>query len=403
MLTNRVPTWLAVVLGGAGLLFTGVMGVWVFMSATATPLHPSAQDLPATSRADPLPRWDGAVGQARQIVRAALVEQNLPGVSVAVGSGGDIVWSEGFGFANLEQRAPVTPETRFRIGTASSTLTSAAVGLLMEEKALNLDAEIQSYVPEFPKKPWPVTLRQIMGQVAGGRSDGGDEGELLSKHCERPVDALPFIGGPSLLFEPGTAFHYSIYAGILVSAAVETAAQEPFLRFMRKQVFEPLGMDDTVPDGTNQSVQDRATSYFPRFAGDPRFGPDVMREVDYSCYAGASAFMSTPADLIRFAMAINRGQLLQPATVTLLQAEQVLASGESTGYGLFWDLKPITVLNEPTVAIGHDGDLLGGMAVSFMTLPKYGITVAVTSNTSYADTFTLAVKIAQSFVVKTPS
>jgi hypothetical protein len=68
------------------------------------------------------------VEQARQIARADLVEQNLPGLSVAVGAGGEIVWAEGFGYADLEERVPVRPNTRFRIGTASTALTSAAVG-----------------------------------------------------------------------------------------------------------------------------------------------------------------------------------------------------------------------------------------------------------------------------------
>ena len=96
-------------------------------------------------------RWAGAVEQGRQIVRAALAEQNLPGVSVAVGAGGEIVWAEGFGWANLENKVPVSPETRFRIGTASTALTSAAVGLLLEKERLKLDEKIQTYVPEFPR------------------------------------------------------------------------------------------------------------------------------------------------------------------------------------------------------------------------------------------------------------
>jgi hypothetical protein len=66
-------------------------------------------------------------------------EQNLPGLSVAMGVAGDIVWAEGFGWADLENRVPVTPDTRLRIGTASKALTSAAVGLLLEKDRLNLD------------------------------------------------------------------------------------------------------------------------------------------------------------------------------------------------------------------------------------------------------------------------
>ena len=182
-----------------------------------------------------------------------------------------------------------------------------------------------------------------------------------------------------------------------MSAAVEAAAEEPFQTFMRKQIFDPLAMDDTMADSASDPIPDRAMPYFPRFAADPRYGPELMRPIDYSCYAGASVFLSTPSDLVRFAMAVNSGKLLQPATVKLLQTSQRLASGQETGYGLGWDLETATLVGKETHLAGHDGDSLGGMVASFMTFPEYGIVVAVTSNTSYADTYSVAVKIAQAF------
>ena len=95
---------------------------------------------------------------------------------------------------------------------------------------------------------------------------------------------------------------------------------------------------------------------------------------------------------------MNRGKLLQPATITKLQTPQRLPSGADTGYGLGWDLENVTLSGKPARTVGHDGDLLGGMAVSFMTFPEQDIVVAVTANTSYADTPGLAVKIAEAFV-----
>ena len=182
----------------------------------------------------------------------------------------------------------------------------------------------------------------------------------------------------------------------MVSAAIEAAAGEPFLAFMREQVFEPLKMDDTMADSA-EPLPDRATPYFPRFGSDPRYGLHMMRPIDYSCYAGASVFLSTPSDLVRFGLAINGGTLLQPATVQLLQTSQRLASGEETGYGLGWDLETVTLAGEQTRAVGHDGDSLGGMVASLMTFREPALVVAVTSNISYADTAALALSIAQAF------
>jgi serine beta-lactamase-like protein LACTB, mitochondrial len=397
VLKSRAENWAAVIVLAVGLLLTAIGGLWVYMSATATPLHPSVQDVPSVTHSAPLPKWADAVEQGRQIARASLAEQNLPGLSVAVGTGGEIVWAEGFGWADLENTVKVAPDTRFRIGTLSTALTSAAVGVLLEKDRLKLDELIQTYVPAFPEKEWPVTLRQLMGHVAGVTTDDGDEGPLFTAHCERPVEALPYFAEHSLLFEPGTQFRYSSYGWILMSAAVETAVGEQFLTFMRKQIFEPLGMDETQADSSTKAVGDRATSYFPRFAADPRYGPDQNRDLDYSCYAGASVFVSTPSDLVRFGMAINKGTLLQPATVQLLQTSQRLPSGQETGYGLGWDLETVSFAGDHARTVGHDGELLGGMVATLMTFPEHGIVVSVTSNVSYADTPAVALKIAQAF------
>lgn len=399
---NRAETWLGLMVLAVGGVLAAILGLWGYMSVTATPLHPKPEDVPSVARPAPSPEWAAAVQQGRQVVRAALTEQSIPGLSIAVGVGGGVVWSEGFGWADLENRVTVTPDTRFRIGTASMALTSAAVGLLLERDRLKLDDEIQTYVPGFPRKQWPVTLRQLMGHLSGVRNDGGDEGPLLSAHCERPVDALAHFADRPLLFEPGTRYGYSSYGWVVVSAAVEAAADEPFLTFMRRQVFQPLGMNDTRPDSATEPIPDRATPYFPRFAADPRYGLHLMRRIDYSCYAGASAFLSTPSDLVRFGMAINSGRLLRPDTVQLLQTSQRLPSGEETGYGLGWDLETIELAGGQTRVAGHDGDVLGGMAASLMTVRERGIVVAVLSNISYVDTFALASRIADAFASRHP-
>jgi serine beta-lactamase-like protein LACTB, mitochondrial len=394
---SRSQTWLALIVLGVGLLVAAVMGLFGYMSLTATPLHPDAHNVPSVTHSATLPKWADAADRGRQIVRAGLTEQNLPGLSVAVGVGGETVWAEGFGWANLESRMPVTPDTQFRIGDVSRTLTSAAVGLLLEKNKLNLDDEIQKYVPEFPKKQWPVTVRQLMGNLAGVRNDAGDE-EPLSVRCERTVDGLQRFADSSLLFEPGTQYRSSSYGWIVVSAAVEAAARERFFRFMRTQICEPLGMTDTLPDSAVDLIPDRATFYFPRFAGDTRYGPELAREGDHSCFAGAGAFLSTPSDMVRFGMAFSGGQLLQPATVDTLQTPQRLTSGQPTDYGLGWKLETVPLAGEPTRMASHGTkpDFIGG-TTTLMTFPERGIVVAVTSNISFADTRSVGLSIAQAF------
>jgi CubicO group peptidase (beta-lactamase class C family) len=399
----------------------------VFCLAAAAPLQPGASQTPAVQK------WQHEVGRARGIARAALASRNLPGLSVAVGVGDDTIWAEGFGWEDLKRRTPVTPATKFWVGTASTALTSAAVGVLLEKDRLKLDEEIHVYVPEFPKKPQRVTLRQLMGHTAGIPTDSDDEGPLFRQRCERPVEALPHFSDERLLFEPGTQYRRSNYGWILVSAAVEAAADEPFLAFMREQVFEPLGMEDTSAESSKEEnpediggpgedappltfirqvileplgiakpvppIPDRVSHYLPKSGADPRSGVSLMRPHNLSCYSGSMAFLSTPSDLVRFGTALNRGKLLKPATLQQLQTSQRLASGAETGFGLGWALGTVTLAGRQTRTIGQDGDVRGGMAASIVTVPEHGIVVAVTSNVSHANTASIARDIAQAFAV----
>src|SRR3954471_9983489 len=107
MSKNRMQTWLALGVVAVGLLISAIVGLWAYMSMSATPLHSNAQDLPSVTGAPPSPRWASAVDQGRQIVRAHVIEKNLPGVSVAVGIRDSVVWAEGFGWADVENRVKV--------------------------------------------------------------------------------------------------------------------------------------------------------------------------------------------------------------------------------------------------------------------------------------------------------
>ena len=257
-----------------------------------------------------------------------------------------------------------------------------------------------------------MTLRQLLSHVAGVPSDQGDEAPLAnanddgpqSRSCQRVVDGFDMdnFAKRDLRFEPGTEFAPSTYGWVVVSAAVEAAAEEPFFAFMRTRVFEPLGMRDTTVDIATEPIPDRAKFYFPRFAADTKYGPQDARHGDHSCYAGAGAFLSTPSDLVRFGMAVNSGKLLKPETVKLLHTQQRLSSGEEPGYGLGWRLETLTLAGQPAKMAGHPtkGDFIGGSAY-LMTFPERGLVVAVMTNTSFANAKAIALQVAEAFASQT--
>jgi serine beta-lactamase-like protein LACTB len=422
---NRILNRIFIVLGALAALIVVIGGLPSFLWATAKPLHPEPQNAPSAAQSEPSPQWAAAVGRARPIVRAALSEQNLPGLSVAVGVGGDVVWAEGFGWADVETHAPVTPDTRFRMGTASTALTSAAVGVLLEKDRVKLDDEIQTYVPQFPKKPWPVTLRQLMGHRSGVGIEAANDWRLSSQRCERAADALPVFADGPLLFQPGTQLRQSPHGWVLVSAAVEAAAERPFLSFMRDQVFQPLGMANTGaespkeenPDHIGEDAEDPppfraihdvvfepwrvvtgsrdesaaggstspATYYVPQFGPRPvyRYALHGAGLRNLSCYAGSMAFFSTPSDLVRFELGMDGGRLLRPATVQSLEA-----FGRTPG-GYDGELLGVKVI--------FDGELPRVKIVSVVTVRERGIVVAAMSNITSADTAAVARKVADAF------
>ena len=269
--------------------------------------------------------------------------------------------------------------------------------MLLEKGRLHLEDEIQTYVPEFPRKQWPVTLRQLMGHVAGVRHYKGDEDSMPTAHCDRASEGVKTFAEDPLRFEPDTQYGYSTFGWVLVSAAVEAAAKEPLSTFMAAQVFKPLGMTATSFESSTEPAADRVTFYQRRFTGDGGEGVVPAARVDYSCLAGAAAILSTPSDLVRFGMAVNGGKLLHADTVRKLQATQVLTSGKETEYGLGWMVEEVTLADQPTRMVHHASRSLKGGTTSFMTFPDRGMVVAVTANIANAITRDIALNIAQAF------
>jgi len=313
------------------------------------------------------------IEDAREAVHAMMSESGVPGVSVAVGIDGVIVWSEGFGWADLEQRVPVSTLTKFRVGSVSKPMASAAMGLLLEDGRLDLDAPVQQYVPEFPEKRWTITSRQVAAHIGGVRHYRGNE-MLAADRYPDVVSALDIFKDDPLLFEPGTDYSYSTYGWNLLSAVVERAAGEPFLEYMRDEVFEPLGMIHTMAGHTDSIVTNRTRFYERGTDGRILNAPYV----DNSYKWAGGGFVSNTEDLIRFGTAhIEPGFFSTEALDTLFEP-QFLANGESTGVGIAWRSQ---ITPEGHHLVSHTGGSVGGTAVLLVNR-DLRLVVAVLGNMS---------------------
>jgi CubicO group peptidase (beta-lactamase class C family) len=300
-------------------------------------------------------------------------QQSVPGASVAVGIGNQIVWSEGFGWASIELGVPVTPLTKFRIGSVSKTLTASAIGILLERGLLDLDATVQTYVPEFPEKRWPITSRQLAGHTSGIRHYRGREMNSARRY-PTVESGLEIFADDSLLFEPGTDYLYSSYGWNLLSAVVEGASGQEFLPFIRNEVFEPLGMRQTVADHTDSIIPHR-TEFYEEVRGGAIINAPY---VDNSYKWAGGGFLSTPEDLVRFAQAHMGPGFLRAETLEELQTTQFLRTGESTDYGIGWRTY---TQSDGDIMLGHSGSSVGGSTLMVL-VPEHEIVVAGVVNTS---------------------
>jgi hypothetical protein len=126
---NRLPMWAGRTALAAGVVIAAFAAFLTHAVVVTAPLFPQSQEVRSVVASAPAPQYAAAVKRARELVRAAVLEQNLPGVSVAVGAGGAVVWAEGFGWRDVGTRTPVTPDTRFNIGTAASAVAAAVAPL----------------------------------------------------------------------------------------------------------------------------------------------------------------------------------------------------------------------------------------------------------------------------------
>src|ERR1700757_1358825 len=143
---------------------------------------------PAPATVTPAKDYPQGEQNARAVAKE-LLGRGIPGLSLAVAVDGQIVYSEGFGYADLEERVPVWATTKFRIGSVCKPLTAVALVQLVEQGKVDLDAPVQKYVPTFPEKNGKITPRLLAGHIAGIRHYQGDE-FLIATHYNNVLDGL---------------------------------------------------------------------------------------------------------------------------------------------------------------------------------------------------------------------
>lgn len=297
---------------------------------------------------------------------------NLPASQIAISFKGKILYSEAFGYADIERKVLASTSTPFRIASVSKTITSALTLKLVHDNKLNLDSPVDIYVPSFALKKWVVTPTHLLTNTSGIRDYKNYEDFYRTKQYNSMTEAIEIFKDDSLLFEPGTQFYYSSFGFNLLGAVIEGASHRDFLSLLNTDILSPLKMNSTFGND-NEELTKRQTNYYILNDGKRVTAPD-----DNLSYKWSSGGMtSTCEDLIKFGVGLLSNKILDMDVVEQLMKPKILSSGESSGYSFGWyvdtDFSGEVVIHHPGSAPSYSSHLL--------LYPSKDIVIAYLTNT----------------------
>jgi serine beta-lactamase-like protein LACTB len=308
-----------------------------------------------------------------QAIQAEMQKNGVPGIAVAIAQRGQVVYAKGFGYADAENKVPFNPQTVSRIGSISKTFTALAVMQLVEQGKVKLDDEVQAYVPSFPRKSAPVTIRQLLGHQGGIRHYKSNE-MMSARHYNTVEESLTIFKDDPLIAEPGTKYSYTTYGFNLLSRVVEAASGMSFGDYLQQRVFNPLGLKETYLDDPPKLIPNRARNYTKLQNGPLENAPAV----DQSNKWGGGGIVSTVEDLLRYAASYDTAQLLRTATIAQMFTAQTTRDGKPTNYGFGW----ATALEDGRRRVEHNGGSIGATS-ALSKYPEQQTTIVVLVNNNF--------------------
>jgi len=310
-----------------------------------------------------------ALQSFERFVAERMAYDRIPGLSVGFVRG-DLTWARGFGWADVENQSAAKPESSYRLASVTKTITAVAILKLTEEGKIDLDAEIQAYVPFFPRKKWPVTVRQLLGHIGGISHYKNDAVEGHIRDPKNTRQALAIFQNFDLIAEPGTKYNYSSYGYNLLGAAVEGASGLPYGEFITTRIFEPLDMTDSRLDNPLEIIPNRVRGY--QIVNGELKNSEY---VDISSRFAAGGTRSTILDLLKYARGIMKGQILKETTRQEMFSSLVLRNGLLTEYGMGWGVRPWN----GHFAVSHGG-AQPETRTQLLIFPAEGFAVAIACN-----------------------
>ncbi len=296
-----------------------------------------------------------------------------PGAAVMVIRNGEILHAAGYGYADLEHRTPITPQSSFRLASVSKQFTAMAVMILAERGQLAYDDPVVKYLPELGRFGDEITVRHLLTHT-GGLPDYYDALEEVSAdHMPDTEEAMEFLAGwGEVLFLAGERYEYSNPGYEMLALVVERTSGQRFGRFVEENIFAPLGMSDSViRDSSEPEIPNRVLGYA---RGDAGFTLDDDHNLNH--IIGSGGMYSTVEDLASWDEALYTDTLVRRETLEEAWSPVRLAGGDEFPYGFGWRLGGYGGLGR---RVCHSGHWLG-FSTFITRYPERGLTVIVLSN-----------------------
>jgi CubicO group peptidase (beta-lactamase class C family) len=323
----------------------------------------------------------GSQAVVDEFVARYLSKNQIPGAAVLVKKNGETVISKGYGIANLEHAVPVKPETVFQSGSIGKQFTATAIMMLVEEGKLGLDDPLSKYL-EIPKSWDKITIRHMLTHTSG-MGDYPEAFSLQQDYTEEQM--LQMVTKQPLQFEPGDKWNYSNLAYVTLGILIHKVSGEFYGDYLKKRVFEPLGMKSTRIITEDEIVMNRAAGY--RLDGgairnQEWVAPTVNTTADGSLYF-------TIEDLAKWDEGLEKGTLLRKDSFEKMWTPVILNDGKQHPYGFGW-----AVNTQNGVKLVEHGGAWQGFATHIARYLDERLTVVVLCNLAGSDPGYMAHRIA---------
>jgi CubicO group peptidase (beta-lactamase class C family) len=298
-----------------------------------------------------------------------------PGGAVLVARDGRVVYRKAVGLANVEERVPNSTATNFRIASLTKPFTAMAVLMLVEDGKLSYDTRLTDVFPDFPPYGREITVRHLLTHTSGLV----DYADVLPRSTDRQLkdrDVLRLLAGQkATLFPPGTEYRYSNSGYAVLALVVERRSGQRFADFLRKRIFAPLGMENTLAyEEGGPPVPHRAYGYSPDKGGFKRTDQSLT-----SAVLGDGGVYTSVEDLFKWDRALEAPRLVRAETLARAFARARLADGRQLDYGFGWQLGTYRGLRW----LGHGGSTVGFRS-DLERFPDRKLTVILLCNRSDA-------------------